>query len=136
MLTPMPVLLVLILISPLAAAQQTITIDRDVCALLTEHEPDADVAFTPGVDVNGNPVAAADLPGSPQLELPDGYAIPIELLIPMAEGIGPEDSALRAKVIAGRVDLVGDDLLFNGQPLETDVETRLRAACREALALD
>jgi hypothetical protein len=40
------------------------------CRLLERHQPAPDVAYRPGVDVRGRPVAPADLGGAPGFELP------------------------------------------------------------------
>ncbi|HIC81294.1 MAG TPA: hypothetical protein EYP07_10060, partial [Kiloniellaceae bacterium] len=69
---------------PAWAEQPYLTITRADCQRLVRHLPAADVAYQPGVDVRGRPVAPADLgaaePGAaPPLALPQAVIIPIEV---------------------------------------------------------
>ena len=45
------------------------------CRRLVQHRPGADVAFKPGVDIRGKPVAPADLPGQARLTAPTEITI-------------------------------------------------------------
>ncbi len=104
--------------------------------LVVAHAPSADVAYRPGVDVYGRPVAPADLGSRPPLELPD--RIVIDVLIPLRQVLGnrapprTEDSEVRL----GEIVLEGDRLSFNGQPLADPEAQAVAAACRKALARD
>lgn len=84
MRNPLVVISVLIL-SPLlfAGAEQK---PDEVCRLVPIHKPAADVAYQPGVDVNGNAVAPADLPSSGAISVPDD--IGIDLRIPLVDVLG------------------------------------------------
>ncbi|MGF1610591.1 MAG: hypothetical protein ACFCUQ_14410 [Kiloniellales bacterium] len=55
----------------------TVVITRQDCARLVKHLPDADVAYQPGQDVYGRPVAPADLDGGLQIELPETYSFDV-----------------------------------------------------------
>lgn len=77
-------LLIFLLSSPLFATtkvvQVPIKVNRRICdQLLVRHVPADDVAYQPGVDVDGNPVVPADVEGSVQLKLPQEITIPIEI---------------------------------------------------------
>jgi hypothetical protein len=54
----------LLLAAEAGAEEATVQVTKQDCARLVHHQPSADVAYQPGVDVHGRPVAAADLPGS------------------------------------------------------------------------
>src|ERR1700722_12974792 len=62
-----------------SAAETSPKVDPRVCQALVKHTPSADVAYQPGVDVHGNSVAPADLPGQPQIQLPSKIDIPLTI---------------------------------------------------------
>lgn len=105
----------------------------DPCEGLAPYEPAPDVAYQPGVDVEGEAVAPADVAGSDPLVGPDHkYEIPLE--VPLGEatelsaGSGAEqvgDSNIRV----GDITVVGDDVLFNGQPLGDESAHAVAEAC-------
>ncbi|ACI98631.1 hypothetical protein [Rhodospirillum centenum] len=108
--------------------QPTIIVDRAACRWLQRHVPDADVEYRPGVDVNGRPVAPADLPGSPRIALPD--RIEIGITLPLAQRFGiPADALYAGEAYLGTVTVEGNRVLFNGQPLSSDAEADLVAVC-------
>lgn len=93
-------LLAAALASPAARAEPvTVTVTREDCARLVPHVPDADVTYQPGVDVNGNPVAPADLDGGLQLELPKEFSFDLQ--------IQPIDFGRRRTIEAERARLQG-----------------------------
>ena len=103
--------------------------------VLTVHVPSADVAYQPGLDIHGNAVAPADLPGSASIVLPETIVVPITLdLSALAEALA--GSPLGAIGEIGRVEITGDRVTFNGQPLNGFQQNDLRVACREAGWLD
>src|SRR5215510_12988307 len=65
-----------------AAAEQTIRIARTDCDRLVEYVEPPGVAYQPGADVNGQPVAPADLDGGWQMRLPDYISIDITRDLP------------------------------------------------------
>ena len=71
-------LLALALLAPEVAAQE-ITVTREDCAGLVNHVPDADVAYQPGVDANGNQVASADLGGGFIYEAPTDFSFNVTI---------------------------------------------------------
>lgn len=48
-----------------AANGATVKVTRETCNHVVAHQPAADVAYRPGVDVNGNSVAPANLNNGP-----------------------------------------------------------------------
>ena len=117
--------------APALAESVPARVDREACAQVVEHVPDADVAYKPGVDVDGKPVAPADMPGAPQLELPDSFVITLELDLRHSAFPVPGPRGLDPKVQLGVITVVGNRVYYNGQPLDDPEQTRLAAACRE-----
>lgn len=111
----------------------TIRITGRVCQKVVKHRPDTDVIYRPGVDVEGNPVTPADLPGSrADFSLPDTVAF--DLPLNPFHFIGRPDLAELfpdAAFSVGRVeyDLLSGDVMLNGQSLNGDQEAALAAAC-------
>ncbi|MDF1719481.1 MAG: hypothetical protein P1U65_02285 [Minwuia sp.] len=118
MRNPLVVMSVLML-SPLllAAAERD---PDEVCRLVPVHKPAADVAYQPGVDVNGDAVAAADLPSSGGITLP--AEIGIDLRIPLADVLGADTPPFLgdAGIDVGQVtvDRQTGALFYNGKRLD------------------
>ena len=106
-----------------ATAQETLrlAVTPDVCDRLVVHRPDDDVAYQPGVDVEGRPVAPADLPGTVRLAMPETITIPVTVDVIERFGLPFDPGAVEADGLIGTLTLRGDRLTFNGQPLY-DVE--------------
>jgi hypothetical protein len=116
---------------PAFAEAVPVRVGPDACANVVAHVPDADVAYKPGVDVNGKPVAPADLPGSNQLVLPDSFVITLELNLARSVYPVPGPKGLEPKVQLGVITVEGNRVYYNGQPLDDPEQTRLAAACRD-----
>lgn len=118
MRNPLVVMSVLML-SPLLLAAAEPAQD-EVCRLVPIHTPAADVAYQPGVDVDGNAVAPADLPSSGAITLP--AEIGIDLRIPLADVLGAATPQfLRdAGIDVGQVTVNRQTgaLFYNGQRLD------------------
>ncbi|MDE1145718.1 MAG: hypothetical protein PW843_03755 [Azospirillaceae bacterium] len=109
----------------------TIAVDPAACQWAVNHVPAPDVAYQPGVDVNGDPVAPADLDGGVRLQMPQRIEIPLTArlanVLPRTTGtVHP-----RADAYLGLITIDGDQVLFNGQPLTDPAETELAAVCRQ-----
>lgn len=131
-----PIFLILIAAGWAMPASAEVAISRRDCERLVRHEPGPDVAYQPGVDVHGRPVAPADLGGGVQLELADVIYIPIEVLIQDKFGIPANSVLYEAKAQVGVVEVRGSQVYYEGQLL-TDPETAaLEAACRDRSAGD
>jgi hypothetical protein len=120
----------LLLASALRA--ETVEISDEVCAAAIAHAAGGDVAFKPGVDARGNPVAPADLPGQGAIRVPQNLLI--ELSVPLRKagqastGKSGPDASMPVGSIA--VDIASGRLVFNGEPLgERDV-AGIAEACR------
>jgi hypothetical protein len=112
----------------------TDAIDPALCRALVNHTPSADVAYQPGIDVHGNAVAPADLPGSPQLEMPQKLNIPITLGLAQALHQNPNSypynqfgAGTEAQV--GTLTVEGNHVTLNGQPLSGAQQDNLAVLC-------
>ncbi len=136
--TPLMALLAVIA-TPLAAAE-TVTITREDCARLVEHVASADVAYRPGVDVNGDAVASADLDDEGRLDL-GAEDIVLDIGVPIVAFSGTVGDETKftneggkignfdATAGIGAVTLRGGGVQFNGRPLSSPEARRLAAAC-------
>jgi hypothetical protein len=120
-----------------AGRAETVTVTAATCAALTRHVPAPDVAYKPGVDVDGNPVAPADLDGTPRLEIPESFAIPITVEIAHRLGIpafpdpaNPQNDTYKPEASIGTVTYENGRFAFNGQPLQDDAEAALAELCQ------
>lgn len=109
-----------------------VKIDPQDCRRLVQHRPGADVAYKPGVDVNGNPVAAADLPGSARITSPNEITIGLTVDVLRRYGV-PADSLLSpggdASIGTIEYDIASGKLTYNGQSLSDPEQDALAAAC-------
>ena len=126
--------LILTFVGWVAPASAEVAISRRDCERLVRHEPAPDVAYQPGVDVHGRPVAPADLNGGSQIELPDVIYIPIEVLIQDKYGIPANSVLYDATALVGVVAVRGNQVYFEDKLLSDPEVTALEAACRDRSA--
>ena len=116
------------------AAERTIAIARSDCELAVRYVAPPGVAYQPGVDVNGRPVAPADVDSDHRLKLRD--SIPVIISDDLRKQFGlPDDSPLfDANAYLGIVELRLSDrrLTFNGVELSDREADALAAMCRDA----
>ncbi len=119
--------------SPVLAAGDP-KLDPALCRALVKATPDASVAYQPGVDVDGNAVAPADLPGSSQIKLPSKIQIPLTLNL--AQTLNLKTSAYPynqlgqgTEATLGVLTLEGDKVFFNGQEISDAQQDRLAVLC-------
>lgn len=86
------------------------------CRYLPKYEQPDDVAYKPGVDVHGKPVASADLKAAP-FELPDIITVPLTVdLVERARDLPGQYEGLEAKGDLGVIEIHKDGLVtWNGQ---------------------
>ena len=108
-----------------AAAQEVIAVSESDCLYLEKHVPDADVAYTPGVDVNGDPVTPADL-NAPQVALPEIVNFDLLVGLPVDEPLKPEGSVGKVSV-----NLQTSEVSLNGVPLTSPQYQAVVAYCKE-----
>jgi hypothetical protein len=134
-----PILLLLVALPALAQAPAATKVQvtaADCRRLFTEHRAAPDVAYKPGVDVNGRPVAGADLNPAPQIRVPDTVAMDIAIDV-SRYGVPVNSPLYQPNIKLGevRMDLASGRVLYNGQPLGNPELEALREACRrEGLA--
>jgi hypothetical protein len=138
------VTLVLTIAVQAATAQaDSITVTVDGCAPLAEHFPSADVAFEPGVDAIGQPVADADLYDGRALVVDlDDLSIPVEVPIVRTFGVvgdgqlfvarGGKVSDFDATVEVGEVTARNGAVYFDGVRLSGPDFAAYAPACRSA----
>ena len=136
----LPALLPALLPSAALGADPYVVISEEDCSRLVRHVPSADVAYRPGMDVRGRPVAPADLgaedPAGPRaLVLPQAVLIPIEVELFERFGIPPGGASFKADALIGEVtvDLESGQALFNGQPLQSEAEAELAVRCQRIM---
>jgi hypothetical protein len=112
-----------------AQAQSTIRITEADCSRLVAHVPAADVAYRPGVDVNGNAVAPADLNGGTQIAVPDVITIPVTIDLVTSLGI---NTNFLARPTVGQVQVTsGGQVSFNGKPIGGQAQQELAKLCQQ-----
>jgi len=99
------------------------------CQLFDRHTPDADVAYQPGVDVHGKPVAGADLPSASAYHVPDSFSFPLQ--VDVAERLGLDQSVpgLEGKLELGEVKVEKDRVLLNGDTVPSLSRADVVALC-------
>lgn len=91
------------------------------------------VDYVGGVDVNGNSVAPANLPASPEIKTPQYVTIPIEPRLDKYLGSNnPIVNEFARKAYAGSVvvNLKNNKAYYNGQPLFNVPSALLEKACK------
>ena len=111
------------------AAAQTFVIDPATCRALVAHQPAADVAYKPGVDVKGRPVAGADLEPSAPPVLAKEFTFDLNIDL---RGRVPAGSPLfQPQLNVGRIALTPDGkIAFNGQPLGNPEQVAIAELCQ------
>ena len=126
------IIVFLVLALPAAASSETLTISKAECRKLVRHQPSADVAYRPGVDVRGRRVAPADLGGGTNIAIPQEIEIPIT--VELDKTIGAAASGLyKPEATIGKVVYKNGRAWFNGQPLETGANAEVVAECRKRM---
>ena len=126
-------LLVLSVAAPAWADDARLRIPRADCLALVPHQPDPDVAYKPGVDVRGRPVAPADLPGSRlRVDLPDQVEFDVSFS-PLRGAAGNRFGDTELYVGTVRYNLKTGEATLNGVPLSDPQKAEIAARCREVL---
>jgi len=108
-----------------------VVLTRSDCARLTAHVPSVDATYQPGVDARGRPVVPADLPGSPQIVMPEEITIAITVDLQQRFGIPATSSFYKPEAGIGSVIVRPDgSATFNGQPLTNQEQSALAFLCQ------
>jgi hypothetical protein len=119
--------------APSAQSQDRIVLTPETCArILVEHQPAPDVAYRPGVDVYGRPVAPADLPSLGGSLL--GQQTTTDLILnPRGGSTFPPIRGVRGETYVGAVTVTAEgSVLLNGQPIDGTGQSDLARFCRQA----
>jgi hypothetical protein len=114
------------------ALAQKVTISGVDCRRLVQHDPAPDVAYKPGVDARGRPVAPADLNAAPQIKVPE--TITFDAAADLRRfGIPASSPLFEPNVYVGRVDVRQDGrVYFNGERLGDPEIAALEELCRQS----
>lgn len=124
-----------------ALGEEILVISPADCARIVRHVPAPDVAYQPGVDVNGNAVVDADLDDGTKLDL-NGEDIAIDIAVPLRAFTGTVDDETKFTDAGGKIDrfdadakvgtvTVRDgDVYFNDKLISSRELELLAAACR------
>ncbi|HLI20079.1 MAG TPA: hypothetical protein VKV32_03105 [Stellaceae bacterium] len=107
-----------------------LVISSQTCAELGGDASVPSADYQPGLDVNGNGVAPADLPSS-GASSPTIENFPIEIDQSLAGKFNLPPGAA-PKAILGYVTVRDNQAYFNGQPLNADQNAALQSACKNA----
>jgi hypothetical protein len=112
---------------------QKVTITGVDCRKLVRHQPSADAAYQPGVDVKGRKVAPADINNAPQIKVPE--TITFDAAADLRRfGIPASSPLFQPHVAVGRVDVQQDGrVFFNGERLGNPDIAALEEFCRAEL---
>ena len=130
-----------------AIAGATVKLTKAECKWLVEHRPRDDVAYREGVDVRGRAVVPADLPGAPDLALPEDYVFDIEVrpfdfverrhLTEDGDIIADALSENATTLNLGTAEVTKDgQAFFNGVALHDEAQRTLALGCERALRGD
>ncbi len=115
-----------------AGGAGTLAMSKKDCRKLVRHQPSADVAYRPGVDVRGRRVAPADLGGGTSIAIPKEIVIPIS--VELNQTIGAAASGLyEPEANMGKVVYRNGRAWYNGQPLETGANAEVVEACKRRM---
>ncbi len=105
------------------------------CVRPVPHVPAPDVAYRPGVDVNGKPVVPADLGGTTMLVSPDAFDIDIDINLSDRFAIPGDPAFYDPNAMVGTLSVRSLDdrprLEFNGQPLPATPQLQTGARCAD-----
>jgi len=120
------------------AEARTFTVRASDCKALVRHLPNDDVTYRPGVDVRGKPVVSADAETEHSLELPDTIEliIGIDLADRLPQRGGRQTRPAlpyEGESIFGVLSIDHNNVLWNGEPIDSNTQLALAEACRAAI---
>lgn len=114
--------------------QQTIT--QELCQqLIIDHVSTTDTEYQPGIDIEGNTIAAADLEASLKIKMPKTITIPLRLGVKKFLDI-PKDvtDPLKEQADLGVITFHRDGRLYYGdQPLFVEDQRAIEQACQKIM---
>jgi hypothetical protein len=123
----------IVLALPAVAQQGPIVVSSSNCAAIADVNDTPGVAYTPGVDVDGNAVAPADLAGGDTALNQALGSAPIKITVDLQKRFGiPANSRLfQGEAQIGYVTVQDGKAYLDGQPLNVAEQGLLATACRE-----
>jgi hypothetical protein len=127
--------LAIIAVATSRAAERTIAVARSNCELAVRYVAPAGVDYQPGVDVNGRPVAPADLDDDHRLQLPESIPVLVTDDMRRRFRVFHHSPLFDTDAAVGVVELRLSDrrLTFNGVELSDPEANALAAMCRDAM---
>jgi len=120
---------------PISGLAENIDVHPALCTSVTHHIADANVAYVPGLDLHGNKVAPADLPGYPNFEMPVRVKVPLTLSLVRALNLKnyPYDKFGKGtEIYIGELEIEGRSVLLDGVPLTDPQQEKLSVLCMQA----
>ncbi len=117
-------------------------VESAACRYVTQHVPDADVDYKPGVDVRGKNVVPADTVPPMDMGLEDSFNLRLTtdavkafgLKVPMIHstlaGSDPNASSVTTDTSYGTITLTHGKPFLNGKPLDPAAQSHLAIACK------
>jgi hypothetical protein len=126
-------LVAVVLAAPALAQQGPIVVSSSNCEAIAHVNDAPGVAYTPGVDVDGNAIAPADLPGGNTALNRQLMSVPIKITVDLQKRFGiPANSKLfQGEAEIGYVTVQDGKAYLDGQPLNVAEQGLLATACRE-----
>ena len=113
-----------------ADAQQKLKVSRDDCNQVVNYTQAPGVAYQPGVDATGRPVASADLAGGIQVKPRTEFTI--DLTVDMGKRFGvPPNRLYQSQANVGQITVRGNQAYFDGQPLTDEGQAALAQLCQQ-----
>ncbi|HEX3498443.1 MAG TPA: hypothetical protein VHT04_03895 [Stellaceae bacterium] len=118
---------------PAIAQQGPIIVSSSACDSIAHINDAPGVAYTPGVDADGNAVAPADLPGGGTALNQAIASAPVKITVDLQKRFGiPANATLfQGESQIGYVTIQDGKAYLDGQPLNVAEQGLLATACRE-----
>ena len=122
--------------------EESVVLSPADCSRIVEYVPAPDVAYQPGVDVNGNSVVSADLDDGTRLDL-NGEDVAVDIGVPLRAFEGTVDDLTTFEAAGGKIDrfdatgnvgvvtIHDGDVYFDGKLISSREKSLLAAACRK-----
>lgn len=109
---------------PTDGNSENIAVQTMICKKLFVHTPSANTNYQPGVDVNGNAVAPADLPSTTNFAAAPGDYIEVPMTVDLAQRLNqPVPEGVKMEGIIGNLRLYKDGRInYNGQDVQPQAD--------------
>ncbi len=109
-------------------------VDPALCRAVTKHVPEPNVTYQPGIDVHGNPVAPADVAGTPDVQMPQTITIPLTVSLAKVLNLNTAQYPYSqfgdtTEALIGTLTVNGDQVFLNGKPLSDTQQDNLSVLC-------